>query len=206
MWYYWSLLGNCLCLSTGRAEFRVNCGTTPLELTGSQSCAQGHFSRRNDCRSYDWMTTASFSSPLLKQWAILSLSWRGVGADDLGASVTRSGKREVLLLGSHNVTLIPPESRRLCSAECLSLLVNRGLRSHVCSPSGVACGCVGVHVDEKLPENTHSHTYTRTHTGPTCRARGGLRWINLKVAGWVSTAGVGPPAQDRDGNMLLSQT
>lgn len=72
----------------------------------------------------------------------------------------------------------------------------------MCIPSGIA---EMNHIDEKLAEK-HMDTRAHTHAGPTLHARGGLRWINLQVAGWVSTAGAAAPAQNWDGNLLLSGT
>lgn len=82
------------------------------------------------------------------------------------------------------------------SAE-LGLQDVRGLGSRVCIPLGIADV---KHIDEKLAETTH------THAGPTRHASGGLRWINLKVAGWVSTVRAAAPAWNWDGNPLLSHT
>ncbi len=50
-------------------------------------------------------------------------------------------------------------------------------------------------IGRKTHWDTHTHTHTHTLRGPTWHARGGLRWwINLEVAGWVSTAGAAAPA------------
>lgn len=51
---------------------------------------------------------------------------------------------------------------------------------------------------KKIGRKTHGHTHTQ---GPAWHASGGLRWINLQVAGWVSTAGAAaPPARNWNGN------
>lgn len=60
--------------------------------------------------------------------------------------------------------------------------------------------CRDQNTDEKkkIGRKTHGHTHTQ---GPAWHASGGLRWINLQVAGWVSTAGAAaPPARNWNGN------
>lgn len=69
-----------------------------------------------------------------------------------------------------------------------------GLGSHVCIPSGIA----EIKTQMKKKKLAEKHTDTQ---GPAWHASGGLRWINLQVAGWVSTAGAAaPPARNWNGN------
>lgn len=86
--------------------------------------------------------------------------------------------------------------------EC-GLLVAEAWGSHVCIPSGIA---EMKHVDTILAE---THLVSKTHTHTLIQAgyaREGLRWINLEVAGWVSTAGAAPPAQNWVGNLPARYT
>lgn len=59
-------------------------------------------------------------------------------------------------------------------------------------------------IDEKLVD-TQTPTQTCRYPEQTLHASGGLRWINLKVAGWLSTVTATASALNCDGNLLLSR-
>lgn len=59
------------------------------------------------------------------------------------------------------------------------------------------------HIDEKFV-GTQMPTQTYRHPEPTLHASGGLRWINLKVAGWLSTVRAAASALNCNGNLLPS--